>query len=121
MAIQDRATVFEENSAKFMKNQLIGGSIPYGHRSTWENRSMLGVAKLANRLTHLTSSTEFSKLIVNDTADPDFIEVHIYGPFNRRAIKHLSANKTVQKADRVLLRSVSRKLKEIRATMSIRI
>jgi hypothetical protein len=84
------------------------------------NRSSLAVAKLGKRLTPTTAETEYPKLLAtSDTTDPDFIEVHIYGPIHRRAIEHLSGLEPREKADKVLLKSVCRKLTEIGATMEI--
>jgi len=122
LAIKDRATVLEENSIMFIKKRRIvaGDPLPLGYRTTWMNRSSLVVAKLGKRLTPTTTEAEFPKLLASsDTADPDFIEVHIYGPIHRRAIKHLSGPEPRQKADKVLLKSVSRKLTEIGATIRI--
>ncbi|OGW46534.1 MAG: hypothetical protein A2Y66_09060 [Nitrospirae bacterium RBG_13_41_22] len=121
-AIKDRATVFEENSIMFIKKHRIvpGDTLPQGYRATWMDRSSLAVAKLGKRLTPTTTETEFPKLLASsDTTDPDFIEVHIYGPIHRRAIKYLSGPEPRQKADKVLIKSISRKLTEIGATMEI--
>jgi len=121
-AIRDRATVFQENLIMFVKKRRIvaGDPFPLGYRTTWMNRSSLAVAKLGKRLTPTTTEAEFPKLLASsDTIDPDFIEVHIYGPIHRRAIKHLSGPEPRQRADKVLLKSISRKLTEIGATMEI--
>lgn len=122
LAIRDRATVFEENSIMFIKKHRIvaGDPLPLGYRTTWMNRSSLALAKLGKRLTPTIAEAEFPKLLAtSDTADPDFIEVHIYGPIHRRAIEHLSGPVPRRKADKVLLKSACRKLREIGATMEI--
>ncbi len=122
LAIRDRATVFEENSIMFIKKRRIvaGDPLPLGYRTTWMNRSSLALAKLGKRLTPTTVGAEFPKLLAtSDTTDPDFIEVHIYGPIHRRAIEHFSGPQPRQKADKVLLRSACRKLREIGATVEI--
>jgi hypothetical protein len=120
LAIRDRATVFEENSIMFIKkNRIVAGDpLPLGYRATWAKRGSLAVAKLGKRLTPMTTEAEFPKLLASsDATDPDFIEVHIYGPIHRRAISHFFGPEPRQKADRVLLKSVFRKLTEIGATM----
>lgn len=122
LAIKDRATVFEENAIMFITKRRIvaGDSLPPGYRTTWMKRSLLAVAKLGKRLTPSSTESDFPKLLASsDTTDPDFIEVHIYGPIHRRAIKHLSGPEPRQKPDKVILKSVSKKLTEIGATMEI--
>jgi hypothetical protein len=122
LAIKDRATVFEENSIRFIKRLGIvpGDPLPLGYRATWMNRSSLVAAKLGKRLTTATTEREFPQLLANSAIpDPDFIEVHIYGPIHRRAIKHISGPQPRQKADKVLLKSISKKLREIDATLEI--
>jgi len=122
VAIKERATVFEENAILFIrKNRIVAGdSLPLGYRATWMNRSSLAVAKLGKRLIPTITQAEFSKLLAcTNTTDPDFIEVHIYGPIHRRAIEHLSGPKPRHKADKVMHQSICSKLKEIGATMEI--
>ncbi len=122
MAIRDRATVFEENSTMFIKRHRIvpGDKLPFGYRAPWMKRGSLAVAKLGKRLTPMTTWSDFSGLLANsDATDSDFIEVHIYGPIHRRAIEHLSGPEPRQREDKVILKSVLRKLKEIGATMVI--
>jgi len=122
LAIRDRATVFEENSIMFIKKHRIvaGDPLPLGYRATWTNRGSLVAAKLGKRLTSTTTEAEFPKLLANsDISNPDFVEVHIYGAIHRRAIEHLCGSNPRQKADKVLLRSACRKLREIGATVEI--
>jgi hypothetical protein len=122
LAIKDRATVFEENSIIFIQKRRIvpGDPLPFGYRTTWMNRGSLVIAKLGKRLTTATTEGEFPQLVANSAiAEPDFIEVHIYGPIHRRAIKHISGPEPRQKADKVLLKSISKKLREIGATLEI--
>jgi hypothetical protein len=120
LAIKDRATVFEENSIIFIRNHGIvaGDPFPLGYRATWTNRSLLVAAKLGKRLTPTTTEAEFPKLLA-DSDTKDFVEVHIYGPIHRRAIKHLSVSEPLQKPDKVILKSVIKKCKEIGASMEI--
>lgn len=123
MAIKDRATVFEENTILFVRHQGIvpGNQLPLGYRATWSNRDMLAVAKLSTKLNPSTTPTEFQSILVSSPAtDADFIEVHIYGPIHRRAISRLSGPEPRKKADKVILRSVLGKLKEIGAAWEVR-
>ena len=121
-AIKDRATVFEENAILFVKRHRIvaGDPIPQGYRAPWMKRDLLAIAKLGKRLTPKTAKTEFAKLLSSsDDRDADFIEVHIHGPLHRRAIEHLSGHEPSRRADKVLLKSVIKKLKDIGATAGI--
>lgn len=122
MAIKDRATVFEENAILFVKRHRIvaGDPIPLGYRAPWMKRDLLAIAKLGKRLTPKTTKAEFSKLLASsDDKDADCIEVHIYGPIHRRAIEHLSGHEPHRRADKVVLKSVIKKLKDIGATVEI--
>jgi hypothetical protein len=48
LAISDRATVFEENSLDFCRSRKlgVGSPVPPGYRSVWDERDLLGCAKL---------------------------------------------------------------------------
>lgn len=122
MAIKDRASVFEENTILFVKRHRIvaGDPVPLGYRAPWMKRDLLAMAKLGKRLTPKTTEAEFSKLLASsDDRDTDCIEVHIYGSIHRRAIEHLSGHKPLRRADKVVLKSVIKKLKDIGATVEI--
>jgi hypothetical protein len=128
IAIKDRATVFEENTVLFIKKHRIvaGDPMPLGYRASWQKRDLLAVAKLGEKITPETSGDEFPKLLASSNdKDGDFIEVHIYGPIQRRAIEHLSyynsaeKKQKVRKVDNILFKSISRKLKEINVTTEI--
>jgi len=90
-AIRSRASLLEENSFSFVtRHRLsVGIPIPAGYRATWEDRHLLAVAKLADRLNPGTAEARFSGLLLSTEGDretDEFVEVYIYGPFNRRAI-----------------------------------
>ena len=116
-SIANRATVFEENSFTFCQKfrVVVGEKIPAGYRATWSNRYNLAVAKLGNELTATTSESDFPKYLLgkNSKDGSDFIEVHIFGPIHRRAIDCLIVTKPKNREDRVLLRSIEKKLGEI--------
>lgn len=84
--IAHRASVFEENSAVFLRDR--GYQLPPGYRASWEDRSRLAVAKLAPAVHAGTLPADFPGLLVRQgpTAEEDcFIEVHIWGPVTARA------------------------------------
>jgi hypothetical protein len=120
--IKDRATVFEANSTQFVQQQRLvaGDPFPAGYRATWSNRAMLAAAKLGGLITSATTSDEYPGILLGSGAtDGDFIEVHIYGPIHRRAIQSLSGENPRNNADKVLLKSVRKKLTEIGASLEV--
>jgi hypothetical protein len=91
--IGHRASVFESNSAMFVANLPIASgqieSAVRGRRSTYGDRAVLCVAKLADRLADDTDATNFSAVLMKQGSTPaedDFVEVNIYGPMTIRTI-----------------------------------
>lgn len=83
--IAHRASVFEDNSAVFLRDR--GYQLSPGHRAAWEDRSRLGVAKLASAVHAGTVPADFPGLLLQQgpTSEEDrFIEVHIWGPVTAR-------------------------------------
>jgi predicted nucleic acid-binding Zn ribbon protein len=122
-AIKERATVFEENTVLFIKRRriVVGDPIPLGYRATWDRRDLLAVAKLSDRLSPSTTPSQYQSILISSTAtDSDFIEVHVHGALHRRAIKELSGSEPKKKADRAMLNSIKRKLREVGATWRAR-
>lgn len=118
--IKKRASVFEENPFLFIKRHGIGigDSTPPGYRATWEERAKLAVAKLHSKLDKHLEENDFPKILMPPIAkskDDDYIEVHIFGPIHRRAIKKIVGSKP-HKAERALLKSIKKKLSEFGAT-----
>jgi hypothetical protein len=118
-AIRDRASVFEENTILFVQHHRIvaGDPVPLGFRAIWANRDRLAAAKLEVQMTPSTKPDSYQTILVNSTIpDADFIEVNIYGPIHRRAVKQLSGPEPRRKADKAIFRSVLKKLREVGAT-----
>lgn len=96
LTIELRASVLEENSYEFVKRHRIvpGDPIPPGYRAPWDMRCDVGVAKLADRVTSATTSADHARLVLKsdgiDRHKDEFMEVHIYGPFNRQAIQRIT-------------------------------
>jgi hypothetical protein len=83
-----RASLFEDNSAIFMAKKRY--AVVSGYRSTWEERAMLCVAKLAGHLQRDTPASRFASLLMEGGAtseDDRFVEVHIWGPMTRRTLQ----------------------------------
>jgi hypothetical protein len=86
--IEHRSTVFEDNSAVFLRDR--GYRLPPGRRATWEERSLLCVAKLARSIHTGTTPADFPGLLLHQgaTAEDDrFIEVHIWGSLTAKSFE----------------------------------
>lgn len=97
VAISSRATVLEDNSYSFaLKHGLKpGNGPPPGYIASWESRHKLAVAKLAERISAATDEADFARLLLfseGDRATDEFIEVHIYGTFDRKALESVKGN-----------------------------
>jgi hypothetical protein len=87
VAVQHRVSFLEMNSYLFVKNIAYApGTVPRGFRAVWENRNLLGLAKIGDRVQNGQSLNDWQGLLVvsdgNDRSKDDFIEAHIFGPFN---------------------------------------
>lgn len=105
-AIAHRATLLEENSFLFLEKQAmkVTDKLPCGYRAVWDDRHKLAVSKHAERLAKTTSNDDFAGIMLTNSgnrADDDFMEVHIYGPFNRSAIESVSGPLPRSKYDKV--------------------
>ena len=117
VAIRNRTSVFEENTIEFVKKHVPQGSaIPAGYRAVWDARDRLAAAKIAPEFCSSTKKEDFPSLLLDGD---DFIEVHIFGPIHRRAIEKLTGKRPRHKSDRVLLKSIERKVKEVSAQVKI--
>lgn len=78
-----RSSVFEGNSALLLRKWDY--NVPAGYRSTWGQRALLCVAKLAGRLRPETKEDEFAGILLHTgatRAEDDFVEVHVCGPLS---------------------------------------
>ncbi len=85
------ASLLEENSYDFIeKHRLLPRTpIPLGYRAVWEDRHLLAAAKLASDLDARSVAGDFSGLLLYSEGNRQtdrFIEVYLYGPFDRQAI-----------------------------------
>ena len=123
--IQQRATVFEENSFVFCQSKhkiVTGDPVPTGYRAVWQERDQLAMAKLHSKLDAGTEPKEFPRILLNpgkDESNQDFIEVHIYGPIHRRAVETVAGPQPRAHEDEVILKSLKKKLTEVGATLEI--
>ena len=96
ITMEKSATVLEENSFDFVrKHQILpGDDIPLGFRATWKQRYFLAIAKLAAKLT--VKKQAISNLLLSSDGqrgNDQFMEVHIYGSFDKQAIESLALPK----------------------------
>jgi hypothetical protein len=92
VAIDKRASLLEDNSYAFVKKHQLTADkqIPPGYRCTWEDREKLALAKLSHRLASAKDETQYPEILLFSEGKyetDDFIEVHIYGPFDSQAIE----------------------------------
>lgn len=125
LALQERASVFEENPFTFNRRHHVfgGASPPLGYRATWPNRSGLAVAKLHAKITAGMPPEEFSLVLMENRrndSDCDFVEVHVYGPLHRASIASVVGPVPKRPADALLWKQASRKLRELGATVAER-
>lgn len=112
--INERATVFEENSFIFCQEKhkiVVGNSIPPGYRTTWTQRNKLAIAKLHSKIDVSTTPDSFPSILMtqaNNSKDEDFIEVHIYGAIHGRAIERIIGTKPKNRVDQVIWRSIKK-------------
>ena len=116
--IVHRASVFEENPFNFCRKHeiIVGTPAPSGYRANWENRHILAMAKLHSQIEPGTDPKDFSNILLKNTPNGktnDFIEVHIFGSFNRSAVQLIAYRKPSNKADAVLYRRLKKNLRKL--------
>lgn len=116
--IAHRASVFEENPFVFATRHqiLLNRPIPPGYRASWDQRDTLGKAKLYPKLRPTTDPSEFPRILLEDragTGDNDFIEVHIFGSFNRNSIEKVIGPPPTRREEKVLWARLKRLMSEI--------
>ncbi len=95
VAIEKRTSFLESNSYTFCEDQELvpGSKLPLGFRACWNNRDRLILCKLGDRLASGQKKHDWQALLVESDGqnrkNDDFIEAHIYGPFDRHAIESM--------------------------------
>lgn len=112
--IDIRTTVFEENPFGFNKKpRATKDPPPPGHRAKWDERAKLAVSKLEERICADTCPTTFPAILLDpdhSKGDSDFIEVHIYGPVDPRAIAKVYAHPDADPASAAIWKVLKDKL-----------
>jgi hypothetical protein len=120
--IAKRASVFEANPYLLIEKLgwLLHKPIPAGYRATWEERNLLAMVKLHMEISPTTGDGDFPSILANDrgeTGNSDFMEVHIFGPVNKHTVKKISGPMPKTREDRLLWKSLKRKLAEVGAEL----
>ena len=111
--IAHRASVYEENSASFLKKHAYAP--PLGHRATWEERAKLAVAKLGGEIDASTTPGQLAGVLLGIGANPKedrFIEVHIWGPMSLRTVERILLT-AARKGQRAARKAIQDRLKEV--------
>ena len=121
--IEDRTTVFEENSVGFTRKRKLGvekPTVPPGYRAVWDRRDQLAAAKLEHALRPGMQPQAFAGVMLKEGSSPvddDFVEVHIYGSLHRKNVARMTIRKPKRKADGAMLKQLEADLSEIGATI----
>lgn len=94
--IAHRASVLERNTFDFLEVVAPGQDLPLGYRSNWNDRHKVAVAKCAGRIAPNIVEARFPEVLLQsgaDRDDDDFVEVHIFGTFDMRAISSVRVGK----------------------------
>jgi hypothetical protein len=93
--ISHRTSFLESNSYAFVRQHKIspGTSPPEGYRSVWDNRHLLALVKLANRVTKGQNAADWQDMLCysdgRDRANDDIVEAHIFDGFNIDAVEEM--------------------------------
>jgi hypothetical protein len=109
--IEHRTSVLEKNSYDFVESSE-SKDMPLGRRSNWKNRHKVAVAKCAERIDVATEKADFPRLLMESgitRQQDDFIEVHIFGPFDFKAIDAIGTSGNIsEKRDQLTLEIIKK-------------
>jgi hypothetical protein len=92
-----KVSLLIENSYRFLKKHYkFSRPLPTGCRATWNDRGKLAVIKHGAEISPTTSDDAIKSLILRPgptLEDDDFIEVHIYDGFDKRAVERVVLNR----------------------------
>ena len=98
-AIEDRASLMRENAFDFFERYQLGGRDAEeepGWRSTWADRSQLGVAHLCPSITPATAGNDLVNHVLfcgSDRPEDRYIEIHIYGEISWQSLSKVVLEK----------------------------
>lgn len=100
ITIMNRTSFLEENSYRFIEKhqKRFGDPLPYGYWANWNTRHLLALVKNHSSFAAGLSKEDWGKLLFSsdgkDRNNDDFIEAHIFGTFNGKAIASAIASST---------------------------
>ena len=119
-AIAHRATVFEENTTLYARDQALGTAnlvVPKGFRAVWSQRDELAAAKLGGMIGIGTKQQDFPGILLRsdgtDTEKDSFLEVHIYDTLHRSGIEKVVIPKSERRGNSALVQEVRSKLEPL--------
>ena len=92
---------------------LANQTAPAGYRASWQNRGRLAKAKLHAKIRQDTPASEFGSILMSKDdqgGHDDYIEVHIYGGFNRNAIERVLGPAPRTREDRLLWKRLEKSI-----------
>jgi hypothetical protein len=92
--ISHRTSFFESNTVTWLRRRRVEFddlvSLPPGFRASWDQRRLLGAAKLADSLPRRATDQEIRSLLLRPgptSADDECIEAHVFGPMSIRTLE----------------------------------
>jgi len=109
VTIDKRTSFLETNSYRFVREHSIipGDKIPAGYTASWEDRHLLVLAKMADRLSTGQTESDWQAILIHSDGqnkeNDDFVEAHIYESFDRNAIECLveATGKKLSRSERL--------------------
>lgn len=124
--IAHRTSTFEGNSILFFRERdtriFQDDPVPPGHRSTWEDRASLAVAKLGNQVDSQTQTADFDGILLKageNTLEDDFIELHVYGSVSLWTIQQITVFVKRNRPGKVQLRVLKERLQQANCTLKV--
>ncbi len=110
-AISHRATAFWQNAVDFCNAVCPRQDepIPPGFRAVWASRAKLAAAKGEPMVLSTTTAAEFPRILLEGAR---FVEVHIFGPFDRQSIEKVLVPAPTTRADRALVSGIRSVIKK---------
>lgn len=91
-------------------------ALPPGHRAPWPQRGKLALSAFGGELTSGSTPESFPHMLLKastDTADDEFIEVHIWGSITPRAVESVELPSSGTRADQLMVRAIRERLADL--------
>ena len=109
VTIDKRTSFLETNSYRFVEDHrfVAGDKLPAGYMACWEDRQLLVLAKIADRLSTGQIESDWQAILIQsdgkDEKNDSFVEAHIYEGFDRNAIESVvtATGKKLSRSERL--------------------